>query len=404
MAQRAHVMDYKTNHLKAEYSYIRRSLGCLKKWFILAIGILTLINVVIFIHLLSRHSVREIISAPDVNHILDDETSALLNNTSRNFPIDLNRKIKKNLFPPQITLWKKPVVQTSHLQTHSSTPIFRDKQKALKHITQTTKSDKCTTTTSVLSRRIAEGFVLLRPALVGRLGNQLFSWSAVWGLSKQLQAALGGNISVRPVIWREAELYRLFGDHLDAVVTNDNELRRYKWEGIGESNPLFDASMLERIVQRVRNGIRGVFSIGSYTQSWRYFHGLSQLNAIDSFHIYRQFVFPPPAFKMANEFIANLKRHVEFRYNQILNFAIDNQTESPVTLGRFQLQFNQTTLMTINKTIAPIKALMYVAVHLRLTDHHKAQNSRLPNREFFLRATAAFFAISQKVIITEVTY
>ena len=257
---------------------------------------------------------------------------------------------------------------------------------------------------SSVSRLITEGVVLLRPALVGRLGNQLFSWSAVWGLSKQLQAVLGRNISVRPVIWREAELYRIFGNHLDAVVTNDNELRRYKWEGIGESNPLFDASMLERIVQRVRNGIRGVFSIGSYTQSWRYFHGLSQLNAIDSFHIYRQFVFPPPAFKMANEFIANLKRHVEFRYNQILNFAIDNQTESPVTLGRFQLQFNQTTLMTINKTIAPMKALMYVAVHLRLTDHHKAQNSRLPNREFFLRATAAFFAISQKVIITEVTY
>ena len=391
MAQRAHVMDYKTNHLKAEYSYIRRSLGCLKKWFILAIGILTLINVVIFIHLLSRHSVREIISAPDVNHILDDETSALLNNTSRNFPIDLNRKIKKNLFPPQITLWKKPVVQTSHLQTHSSTPIFRDKQKALKHITQTTKSDKCTTTTSVLSRRIAEGFVLLRPALVGRLGNQLFSWSAVWGLSKQLQAALGGNISVRPVIWREAELYRLFGDHLDAVVTDNNELRCYKWEGIGESNPLFDASILERIVQRVRNGIRGVFSIGLYTQSWRYFHSMSQSNAIDSFHIYRQFVFPSPTYKMGNELIVSLKRDVELRYK--------NQMESPATSIRVQLQFNQTTIVTINASIAPIKALMYVAVHLRLTDHHKAQNSRVPNREFFVLAAAAFFAISQKVII-----
>lgn len=114
------------------------------------------------------------------------------------------------------------------------------------------------TTKSGLPRGVLEKMVLLRPALVGRLGNQMFSWSAVWGLSKQLQAALGGNVSVRPVIWREAELYKLFGDHLDALVSTENELKHFKWENILESNCVYDASIFERIVKHVRDGTGSV--------------------------------------------------------------------------------------------------------------------------------------------------
>ena len=252
---------------------------------------------------------------------------------------------------------------------------------------------------SNLTQILMNNIVLLRPQQIGRLGNKLFSWSAVWGLSKQLQKAVGSILCIRPVIWQEAELYQLFGDKLDAFVTDKHTLDCFKSETIRESHPFLDQTIFERIFQQIRLGSRGVrvFAVESYTQSWRYFHSTPGSNEIDAFELYRQFEFPQPIFKFANKLIENIKQKVEYQYNRTLNLQINFQLQSPAYSGQSKIQLNQTTIMSFNFLSKPI--ITYVAVHMRFTDYIKTMNIRLLNREYFVLAAAAFFAHSKNVML-----
>lgn len=241
-----------------------------------------------------------------------------------------------------------------------------------------------TPTRQKLSDAIAQGVVLLRPALVGRLGNQLFCFSSAWGLSLQLQAAFGRNISVRPVIWREAELYKLFGDQLDAIVSSESELKKHKAENFYASNAVYDASLLNRMVHMVKSGKRGIFNVGLYLSGWTYFHAPS----IDTFQISEQFRFPSPILINATRYISQVQLEVENRYK------IMNQKKSEASYV-LQLNLNNITKLLIDSPSGPIQ---YVGVHVRLTDHRVQQNSRHPNREFFILAAAHFFKISHNVL------
>ena len=257
-----------------------------------------------------------------------------------------------------------------------------------KNITSRSRNRIYATSSSqrTLSRVTADGAVLLLPALVGRLGNQTFSWSAAWGLARHLSAAFAGQLVVRPVIPRESELYRLFGEQLDGVAVSKNELKRFKQEPSKETNALYDGTLLQRLVKRVRNGHRGVFALCCYQQSWRYFHSAAASDTdFDSFSLLRQFQFPPAVRSFANRYIGNLKRRVNDSYfnTSHWNYSIFNQT-------RLRLQFNSSAqlsidwLTSINDTAA--RRVVFVAVHMRLTDHQKQQRSKIPNREFYLLA------------------
>lgn len=61
---------------------------------------------------------------------------------------------------------------------------------------------------SIRSLLAADG-VLLRPPLIGRLGNQMFSWAATWGMAQLLRAKMNYSRPVELVVKESEELYRL---------------------------------------------------------------------------------------------------------------------------------------------------------------------------------------------------
>lgn len=292
------------------------------------------------------------------------------------------------LFILIITIIIMQIFINSETQFCSFKYSLKDKLEVTEHSSSSIVHEQQQRNVTALSRAISKGAVLLRPALIGRLGNQMFSYSAAWGLSRQLQAAIGGNVSVRPVIWKEVELYQLFGDQLDAIVSDEKELERFKWEQFYESNALYDASLLDRMAARISEGRRGIFAINHYLQSWRYFHSV----ALDPIRLSKQFTFPPTILEDASKYISQIKQAVVDRYESIHQKYRNNTNDSSYTTVR--LYFNQTKTLSIR---SPNMRIQYIAVHMRLTDHHTAQKSRLPNREFFILAAAHFFDISYNV-------
>lgn len=336
-----------------------------------------------------RQSYPKISSVRALYQTSEDETSTvsfLNGNDNSLLPLPINdNSIKRNSLPAlprEITDFK-----TANPETLIPTLSAKGKDNLM-----AAQNDEPNSTKSALSRAMAEGMVILRPALMGRLGNQIFSWSSTWGLSKQLAKAIGNKLSIRPVIWRESELYRIFGDQLEGIVANAEELEHFEWEKIRESNALFDGTIFEKIVNHLRNGTRGGFILGDYMQSWRYFHSESFPNSIDIFELYNQFAFPKYSFQKAMNFIDSLKRDAEFRNSNTFQSTGQRNTNNISMINKLYL--NKTPILTNNKTIG---STSFVAIHIRLGDHHKSQKSRLPNREFFLHAATQFFAISQKV-------
>ena len=55
---------------------------------------------------------------------------------------------------------------------------------------------------------LAANGVLLKPPLIGRLGNQMFSWAATWGMVQRLRTKLNHSRPVELVIKSSQELFR----------------------------------------------------------------------------------------------------------------------------------------------------------------------------------------------------
>ena len=55
---------------------------------------------------------------------------------------------------------------------------------------------------------LAAKAVLFKPPLIGRLGNQMFSWAATWGMVQRLRTKLNNSRPVEMVVKSSQELFR----------------------------------------------------------------------------------------------------------------------------------------------------------------------------------------------------
>lgn len=86
------------------------------------------------------------------------------------------------------------------------TPIaFTSEQKH--SLTRHSETFSLTSKWNGLAQVLRSNGVLLRPQIVGRVGNQMFEWAAAWGIAQQLRANLNNSLPVALVVQSTNGLY-----------------------------------------------------------------------------------------------------------------------------------------------------------------------------------------------------
>ena len=176
------------------------------------------------------------------------------------------------------------------------------------------------------------------------------------------------------VLSQNSEIYSLYGNQLEAVIyPSDEELNKYDWHWVEETNRVYDDSMSRRLKETEQYYKDKTIRTGYCFHSWKYL----QKHRSD---ILRIFEFPAEVKESASQQITLLKSNVQLKYQNIWMSSQYLNESFPIT-----------------KENLHSKSIVYVAVHVRRTDYVGRLGADTPGSEF-LWNTTLYFLHKYKVV------